>query len=122
VDDALRAPTIDVERVDGGLAVASLRGEHDVHTAPALRECITELFGEGSSVVVDLSAVALIDSSILAVLAGARAVSRGSDLGFALLVDEHTAPPVRRAVEITGLKRVLDVLDDRAAIRRSPLN
>jgi anti-sigma B factor antagonist len=109
-------PTIDVEHVDKGLAVASLHGEHDLHSAPELRECISRLFGEGSSVVVDLSGAALVDSSILAVLAAARAVSRGSDLGFALLVDEHTASPVRRAVEVTGLTRVLRVLESRGAL------
>jgi anti-sigma B factor antagonist len=122
VEDAPRAPTIDVERVDDSLAVAALHGDHDLHSAPALRDCISGLFGEGASVVVDLSDASLVDSSILAVLAGARAVSRGSNLGFALLVDEHTAAPVRRAVEVTGLRRVLDVLDDRGAIRPSSLN
>jgi anti-sigma B factor antagonist len=109
--------TITVERVEPGLAVAALRGEHDLRTAPDLRECISGLFGEGSSVVVDLSAAELVDSSVLAVLAGARAVARRSELGFALLVDEHTAPAVRRAVEVTGLARVLSVLEDRGAIK-----
>jgi anti-anti-sigma factor len=109
--------SITVDRVGPRLAVAALRGEHDLRTAPDLRECISGLFSEGASVVVDLSAADLIDSSILAVLAGARAVARGSDLGFALLVDEHTPAAVRRAVEVTGLARVLSVLEDRGAIQ-----
>jgi anti-anti-sigma factor len=110
--------TIDIERLDPTLAVAALHGEHDLRTAPELRDCISDLFRDGASVVVDLSRADLVDSSILAVLAGARAVARSSDLGFALLVDEQTAAPVRRAVEITGLARVLRVLEDRASLPR----
>lgn len=91
------------------VVVVELRGEHDLSTAAGLRDQLTELVEDGSSVVVELALVSFMDSTVLGALLGGlrRARERGQD--FALVIAADTDPAVRRVFELTGLFRAFPV-------------
>jgi anti-sigma B factor antagonist len=102
-----------VDRADEGVAVVVVHGEHDVYTAPSLREQLSALVEEGSPVVVDLTPATFIDSSILGVLLGGLRRAREHDSGFALVIGTSSEPTVRRIFEVTGLFPVFPVFASR---------
>ena len=104
---------ITVEPADGNIMVASLEGEHDIYTAPALRERMYGVIAEGHGLVVDLTQTTFVDSSILGALLGARRRAHESGVGFAVCCADGIEPGVRRILEVTGLIPVLPVLPDR---------
>lgn len=89
-------------------------GEHDLNTAPELRERLGEAVGEGTSLVVDLSGAAFIDSSILGAVLDARREAHQKGLGFAVALSDG-AQPVTRVLEVTGLTASLPVHPSRAS-------
>ena len=115
-----------VESIEPGFSVAALRGSHDVAVATDLRERLSDLVLRGDSIIIDLSSASFIDSSVLAVLVGTYKVARDCGLGFAVVLDEATAPAVRRAFEVTGLMQLFWVVSDRGdavdPARRGSLN
>jgi anti-sigma B factor antagonist len=115
LSNAVEAHAINVERDGSGPAVVALSGEHDIYTAPSLRERIYDAIGDGPGVVVDLSETTFIDSSVLGVLLGARRRAHEAGHGFAVCCGEQLEPGVRRILEVTGLMPVLPVLEDREA-------
>ena len=101
-----------VDGVDGAWLL-TLRGEHDLSTNPSLRDELERTLAHGSTVIVDLSEAAFIDSTVL----------RGLVYGYdqAAKHDEHTvlvvAPRggvVRRLLDLTGLSKLLPVFESRA--------
>lgn len=106
-------------RAGRGHVIATLRGELDIATAPALREQLLTLLRPGTSrLVLDLSAVSYADASGLAVLVGTRRRARLLG-GFLHLASP--APAVTTALALTGLRRQLDVFPTvRAAITSPP--
>ena len=98
---------IGVNRIDGGVAVIEVDGEHDLSNAPRFREVVDGLLESGSAVVVDLSATTFVDSSILATLldAGRRTQARGA--GFAVNMPDDADPAIRRVIDVTGLDTAL---------------
>ena len=87
------------------LALVSVSGELDLHTAGCLEARIEEADTVGAgTVLVDLSEISFIDSSALEVLVreSKRLESRGHSL---VLVTND--PRTRRILEVTGLDRVL---------------
>jgi anti-anti-sigma factor len=87
------------------LALVSVSGELDLHTAGCLQARIEEADTLGAgTVLVDLSEISFIDSSALEVLVreSKRLESRGHSL---VLVTND--PRTRRILEVTGLDRVL---------------
>lgn len=97
---------------DGSTAVVTLRGELDAHDAPRLRETFAQALEEACAggaeprLVLDLTAVAFLDSTALGTMVGAlrRAREAGGDLSVVL-----PESPARRIFEITGLDELLDV-------------
>jgi anti-anti-sigma factor len=90
--------TIDQSK-DGVVWILALRGEHDLNTAPELRDKLDDIYDSGSQVIVDLTNVGFIDSSILNVLVyGCERASQKSDHSFALV-----APPDSLATRILDL-------------------
>lgn len=63
--------TIELER-ESGVWLVTLRGEHDLTTAPNLRNSLARSFSGGWTVIIDMSETEFIDSTILHVLIGAR--------------------------------------------------
>lgn len=103
-----------VERVDeGGCVVVSLHGEHDVFTAPEVREHVHGGVEHGLPVVVDLMDATFIDSSILAALLGGLRRAREGGTGYAIAL-ERRADAVGRILEVTGLWPVFPILPSRA--------
>ncbi|MEJ7891962.1 MAG: STAS domain-containing protein [Solirubrobacteraceae bacterium] len=108
------ARTIVLDDSHGDVLVVVVRGEHDIYTAPTLRERLDEALAAGPvGVVVDLSAATFLDSSILGALLEARrqALERGT--GYVVCLGEEPEPGVARILEITGLVPVFPVVRSR---------
>ena len=89
--------------------VLVVHGDADLHSAPELRERIRGAIDEGATtVVVDLSATTLVDSTSLGVLLGAMKRLREQDGQIRLVVPR---PEVRRVFEITMLDGVFPLHD-----------
>ncbi len=99
----------------GDVMVVSVEGEHDIYTAPALRERLDEALEKGVGMVVDLTGATFVDSSVLGALLDARRRALDGAQGFAVCVDADVDPGVRRILDITGLVPVLPVLEGRDA-------
>jgi anti-sigma B factor antagonist len=119
----VRTGEIALERTDSGLAVLAIAGEHDLSTAPTLRQRLEGLMADGEPIVVDLSQATFVDSSILGVILDARRRAAADGLGFAVS-HANAADPVGRVLDITGLRNELPVHGGRedaaAAISKSP--
>ena len=87
------------------LALVSVSGELDLHTAGCLEARIKEAGTLGAdTVLVDLSEISFIDSAALVVLV--RETKRLQSRGRSLVLVTND-PRTRRIVEVTGLNRVL---------------
>ena len=95
--------------------VVVLTGEHDVYTAPKLRDRINSVIAERSPFIVDLTHATFVDSSVLRVLLEAHRQAEEAGLGFAVALGDGEAPGVRRILEVTGLMPVFPVLGARDA-------
>jgi len=88
-----------------GCAIAVLRGELDIVSAPALREEILALLRpESSRLIIDLSDVGYADASGIAVLVGSR---RRADLLGGWLRLAAAGPEIAEVLAVTGLNRHL---------------
>lgn len=116
----MRTGELALERIDAGLALLTITGEHDLSTAPELRRRLEEVLSEGTGVVVDLSRATFIDSSILGVILDAKRRAAEAKVGYAVL---HTngADPVDRVLEVTGLREELPVYAAREAATSAAL-
>ena len=96
-------------RADDGVAVVTVVGQADLHTAPDLRAVLGDVVDGGSrAVLVDLTGATFIDSMTLGVLLGALKRLASVDGRLALVIpDRH----VRRVFEITSLDRVFTIVD-----------
>ena len=65
-------PEIVMSQISAQLWIAELRGEHDASTCADLRRELDRALAAGAGIVVDLSAAASIDSSVIAELVRAR--------------------------------------------------
>ena len=108
------AKEVVIER-DEGAWVLTLRGEHDLSTATAVRDALRRVFDAGSAVVVDLSAVTFLDSSTLnAILYGSERAQSDDAHRFAAVLPPGPSA-ARRVLELTGVDRVLAIHPDRAS-------
>jgi anti-sigma B factor antagonist len=99
----------------GDVVVVVVEGEHDIYTAPTLRERLDEALARGGGVVVDLTGATFVDSSILGALLDARRRAQEGSIGFVVSVGAAVEPGVQRILDITGLVPVLPVIDGREA-------
>lgn len=97
------APTDDVlvERPADGTAVVVFSGEHDLASAPEVKELFDSLLRQDDLVVADFSSAQFVDSSILGVVLETQA--RAVVLGKVFRLQLHTTDIVRRAFEISGV-------------------
>lgn len=108
------ARTIVLDDSNGDVLVVVVRGEHDIYTAPALRERLDEaLAADPAGVVVDLSGATFLDSSILGALLEARRQSLERGTGYVVCLGEAPEAGVARILEITGLVPVFPVVRSR---------
>src|SRR4051794_41777632 len=77
------ANPIVLDETAGDVVVVVVEGEHDIYTAPTLRERLEEALGRGGGIVVDLTAATFVDSSVLGALLDARrrAIEAGPGAG-----------------------------------------
>lgn len=99
----------------GDVVVVVVEGEHDIYTAPTLRERLDEAIGRGGGIVVDLSGATFVDSSVLGALLDARRRALEAHQGFVVCVGDSVEPGVQRILDITGLVPVLPVVSGRDA-------
>jgi anti-anti-sigma factor len=107
-------------RTEHARIIATLCGELDIASAPALRDQLLDLLRPATSrLVLDLSAVSYADASGLAVLVGTgrRAGLLG---GFLRLAAPAPASAVTRVLSLTGLHRQLEVFPTIQAAITSP--
>jgi anti-anti-sigma factor len=102
-----------------GVALVSLIGEHELYGARKLQERLEFLIAEGLSIVIDLTSAMFLDSSIVGVLLNAQKVAASSSVDYSVVLAESTGEPVRRMFEITGLTRILPIVERDAALPRS---
>ena len=99
-------------------------GEHDISTAPGLRECLEEALARHRALIVDLSKATFMDSSILGALLEARRQAHEQGTGFVVCLGIDPQAGVRRILEITGLVPVFPVVETQeealAAARAQP--
>jgi anti-anti-sigma factor len=96
-----------------GRAHLTLRGELDLATAPELEELVNERIDSSQEVVIDLRGLDFMDSSGIRVLVAAHA--RAGRTGTRLfIVRPEPASAVAKIVEVAGLDRELNLLDDPA--------
>jgi anti-sigma B factor antagonist len=88
--------------------VLTISGEHDLSTAPILRQRLEALLDQGAPTVVDLSPATFIDSSILGAILDARRRASEGGTGFAVF-QANGADAVKRVLEVTGLRAELPV-------------
>jgi anti-sigma B factor antagonist len=105
--------TITLDKLDDDIPVVVVEGEHDIYTAPTLRERLDEALDRGGGIVVDLTAATFVDSSVLGALLDARRRALESAQGFVVCVGETVEPGVQRILDITGLVPVLPVMSGR---------
>jgi anti-sigma B factor antagonist len=94
---------------DGERCVAQLIGELDVSTSEALRTQLLQLIEDGCrTLVLDMSELALIDSTGLGVLVGVMKRVLQHDGELLLRSPRRSA---RKVFDITGLDRVFTIVD-----------
>ncbi|HEX2435901.1 MAG TPA: STAS domain-containing protein [Solirubrobacterales bacterium] len=96
------------------MAVITFSGEHDLNTAPDLRQKLAAELEDGFAIVVDLSGAAFVDSSILGAVLDARRRAREAGVAFEVALNEG-AQPVERVLDVTGLRASLPVHSTRGA-------
>jgi anti-sigma B factor antagonist len=97
----------------GDVVVVVVEGEHDIYTAPTLRERLDEALERGGGVVIDLTGATFVDSSVLGALLDARRRALDAGKGYVVCVAETVEPGVQRILDITGLVPVLPVVSGR---------
>lgn len=88
-------------------------GEHDISTAPTLRERLDEALAAERALIIDLSQASFLDSSILGALLEARRQAHERDTAFVVCLGPEPEAGVQRILEITGLVPVFPVVGSR---------
>jgi anti-sigma B factor antagonist len=99
---------ISVSEASGGnVPILAVNGEVDVYSAPALKDKITDLIDAGkTTLVVDLSGVAFLDSTGLGALVEARAATTEAGGAMPLVCNQER---ILKLFTITGLDGVFTI-------------
>lgn len=109
----MEANPIVLDDTAGDVVVVVVEGEHDIYTAPTLRERLDEALERGQGLVIDLTGATFVDSSVLGALLDARRRALDAGMGYVVCVGATVEPGVQRILDITGLVPVLPVLNGR---------
>src|SRR4051794_39853555 len=109
----MEANPIVLDDTAGDVIVVVVEGEHDIYTAPTLRERLDEALGRGGGIVAPLPAAPSAAPSVPGALLDARRRALESGRGFVVCVGETAEPGVQRILDITGLAPVLPVVRQR---------
>jgi anti-sigma B factor antagonist len=95
------------ETSDRNIPILAVSGEVDVYSAPALKDKITELLESGqTTLIVDLSSVAFLDSTGLGALVEARAATTEAGGAMPLVCNQER---ILKLFTITGLDGVFSI-------------
>ena len=94
------------------MALITLRGEQDVHLAPAVERELQRASRDGCGIVVDLREATFLDSAVAGKLLEARKQAKLDDVPFVLVLSDAPANPVRRMFEQIGLTTVFATFDN----------
>jgi len=97
------------EQRDGGIAVVA-SGEIDLWSAPEVKAALAVEGMRAASVVLDLRGVTFMDSSGLGLIVESNQRARRQGFRFAVAVGG--ASDVQRILEMSGLTKVLELVDD----------
>jgi len=106
---------VDLDRVDGGTCVLSVKGELDLHNSRVLERALDAARERPptSVVVVDLAECSLIDSTGLGILVKAgKRLRHSTDARIAIACPD---PSVRKVFEMTALDRLFPVCPTRSS-------
>src|ERR687898_1782694 len=106
----MEANAIVLDDTAGDVIVVVVEGEHDIYTAPTLRERLDEALSRGGGIVVDLTTATFLDSSVLGALLDARRRALEGGQGFVVSIGEDVDPGVQPILDITALLPVLPVV------------
>jgi anti-sigma B factor antagonist len=91
----------------GSVPIVAVSGEVDIYSAPALKDKITELLESGqSTLIVDLSGVAFLDSTGLGALVEARAATAEAGGSLPLVCSQER---ILKLFTITGLDGIFTI-------------
>ncbi len=91
------------ERRAGDLVILELRGELDIATAPGTEERVQALLEQGSDVLLDLEALAFIDSSGIRMLLQSHRAAERTGRQFTI---SHGSAQVERVLTLAGVTGV----------------
>src|SRR5919112_4875301 len=97
----MEANPIVLDETAGDVVVVVVEGEHDIYTAPTLRERLDEALGRGGGIVVDLTRAPFVDSSVLGALLDSRRRALEAQQGFVVCIGESGEPGGQRILHIT---------------------
>ena len=109
----MEANPIVLDDTAGDVVVVVVEGEHDIYTAPTLRERLEEALERGGGIVVDLTAATFVDSSVLGALLDARRRALEASQGFVVCVGDTVEP---------GVQRILDSINTPADVRNGRMD
>ena len=95
-------PHIITRHLGEALWVVRLEGEHDLASVPDLRQTVDEIYEKGTCLIVDVSAAAFIDSSILVELVRANERADASP-DEKLAVVASPGSPAGRLCDLAGV-------------------
>ena len=101
-----------------GTTVVAFTGDVDLQNAPEARKVLLAAVGAERPILVDLSAVAYIDSSGVASLVEALQTARKRNLGFALVAVSESALRVFQLAHLDKVFTIHGTLDDAIADTR----
>ena len=97
----------------GSVSIVTLTGDHDLCTAPALRDSLEQEVAEARPCVIDLRGATLVDSAILSVFSDASRLSRELGLEMPVVLNGNPGSAVRRLVKTTMVTlRTFDDLEE----------
>lgn len=96
---------LETSEIDGAIVVA-LTGEVDLAHSPRLRKTLMELMFDRRDVLVDMQAVAYIDSSGIASLVEAYQMARRNQTRFTLV---QVSQPAMRVLQLARLDKVFAI-------------
>jgi anti-anti-sigma factor len=104
---------MDARVTAGEPGTMALDGEWDVGLADVLTRRLDEHLRQHRPLVIDLGRSTFLDSTALGVILGARARWEQRGLPMALVVNDGTSHPVRNALHLLGVDRVLPIFPSR---------
>ena len=94
-----------------GVVGVVLEGEHELYGALKLREFMESSIDDAVAIVIDLTRAEFIDSSVVGLLIDASKLAAEKGVEYSIVVGESTGEPVRRVFEVTGLTRLLPLVE-----------